>query len=184
MGLEKHYPKPRDLNKVSCKNFIELIIEFVHQKLKFERFIVVGHSFGGIIANAIAYYYPDLVAGVSFNAVSNIASHLGFWAYTGSSYGLISDLYNNDYKYIEKNINDIDFQLHFQRSAKKMVLTCSHTIFRSVSFTLTRRKLMVKPSISTMLSLMTHMKPLFHSATAELCTERVLKYFPYCFMFL
>lgn len=101
MGLEKHYPKPRDLNDVSCKSFIQLIVEFVRDKLGFERIILVGHSFGGIIANAIAYYYPELVAGVNFNAVSNISAHLGFLAYTGSSYGVLSEVYGKDWKWIK-----------------------------------------------------------------------------------
>jgi pimeloyl-ACP methyl ester carboxylesterase len=126
MGLEKHYPKPRDLNDVSCKSFIQLIVEFVRDKLMFDRIIIVGHSFGGIIANAITYYYPDLVAGVSFNSVSNVSAHLGFLAYTGSSYGVLSEYYGQDWKWIKRNINDIDFQLNYQKIAKKEVYYLYH----------------------------------------------------------
>ena len=33
-------------------------------KLKFKRFIIVGHSFGAIISQAFVYHYQDVVAGV------------------------------------------------------------------------------------------------------------------------
>ena len=81
---------------------------------------MVGHSFGGILANAITYYHPELIAGVSFNAVSNIAPHLGFLAYTNTSYGIVMEMLNQDLKKI-KIINDVDFQLNFKDKANKEV---------------------------------------------------------------
>ena len=80
--MEKHFPKPKDLNTISPQTFIELIVEFVTKVLKFKRIVLVGHSFGAILSQAIVYHYPELIAGVSFNAFSNIAVHLGFLAYT------------------------------------------------------------------------------------------------------
>jgi len=31
----------------------------------------------------------------------------------------MADLYDENWEYVKNNINDIDFQLHFQRAAKK-----------------------------------------------------------------
>ena len=84
LGLEKKFPKPKDLNEITPKMFIDLIVDFVTRILKFKRIILVGHSFGAILGQAFVYHHPDLIAGVNFNWNSNIPVHLGFLAYTNS----------------------------------------------------------------------------------------------------
>ncbi|CAI2368530.1 unnamed protein product [Moneuplotes crassus] len=120
LGLEKHFDKPKDLNDVSIKNYMDLIVEFVTEKLKFKRIVLVGHSFGGIFSNAFCYYKEELVAGVSFNAISNISSHLGFLAYTQSSYGIMYQMCDEDWKNLP-DLNDRDFQKKYQEIANKQV---------------------------------------------------------------
>lgn len=121
MGLEKHFPKPKDLNTISIKNFCDLIIEFMTDILGFKRIVIVGHSFGAIMAQPLTYYYSDVIAGVCINAASTKATHLGFLAYTNASFGVMADIYKMDWEYVQKNINDIDFQLKFQSTCKKEV---------------------------------------------------------------
>lgn len=82
MGLEKHFPKPKDLNDISPKSFCDLVMEFVTVRLGLKRIILVGHSFGAILAQAITYSHPDVIAGCAYFANSQIAPHLGFLAYT------------------------------------------------------------------------------------------------------
>lgn len=48
---------------------------------------------------------------------SPIAPHLGFLAYTTTSYGLIAEKYKKDWKYVRKMINDRKFQEDFKNDA-------------------------------------------------------------------
>ena len=145
-------------------------------KLKFKRIVLVGHSFGGIFANVFTYYHPELIAGVSFNAVSNISANLGFLAYTASSYGTVAEMCNRDWSKL-KNINDIDFQLNFQKNARKEVSHfnqnwCSEKIF------ILQRKYLRKElwNTSTILFQMILMRQRCPFDIEELSLEMHLKY--------
>ena len=114
LGLERHFPKPEDINAISPKSFWDLIVELMTVKFNIKRFVLVGHSFGAIISQMFVYHYQDVVAGVWFIWYSSISSHLGFLAYNNTSYGLMRELYQDEWDTIKDKVNDKEFQTEFR----------------------------------------------------------------------
>lgn len=63
-GLEKHFPHPEDINEVTPKNFVDMIVEFTTEVLGFKRIILAGHSLGGGFSSIVSNAHPELVAGL------------------------------------------------------------------------------------------------------------------------
>ncbi|CAI2368064.1 unnamed protein product [Moneuplotes crassus] len=115
-GLEKHFPHPEDINEVTPKNFVEMIVEFTTEVLGFNRIILAGHSLGGGFSSIVSNLHPELVAGVCVLGTCKFSLSIGIMAFIRGGIGAMYQYCDEDWSNLP-DINDPEVQKEFAKFA-------------------------------------------------------------------
>lgn len=105
-GTGKSSLKTLDSNTITMKLMLE-DMECLRKHLKIEKWIILGHSFGGILASYYATQYPERVEGIIYSASGGI--DLGLLAYVGETVNeKLSQQQRDSLVYWTKKLDDGD----------------------------------------------------------------------------